>query len=248
MQLEGFQHEKVIIESEPGIFISLQLFHNNTLRPFILILDDDQQQILALLKKGFNVMIVAPRQGSNAGVRFHDPEYLTFCNSLFLGKPLIAQKVFDIIRSIDYLQTRGELYVHGKLALISTSSTENSMHALYSAVLDDRISCLAIHKPLVSFKAESPGLSDWHKWSLSLYLPYILEYADVDDLMSSLAPRALFLSEVKNTASQPVDLIKTASYLNRTKQAYPESKFTISPEFNFNEYISFLEKNCTSDR
>ena len=192
-------------------------------------------------------MLVTPRRGSNAGGSYHDAEYLTFCNSLFLGKPLVAQKVFDIIRSIDYLQTRKDLYTKGKLALTSTTSTEKSMYALYSTVLDDRISCLAIDKPLVSLKAESPGLSAWHQWSVSLYLPYILEYANVDDIFSSLAPRALFISDVKNTANQPVDIIKTDNYLSKTKKVYPQNQLSIHPGFDFDAYISFLEKHCISD-
>ena len=132
----------------------------------------------------------------------------------------------------------------GKLALINSANTEKSMHALYATVLDDRISCLAIDKPLVSFKADDPGLEAWHAWRVSLYLPYILEYTDVDGLFSSLAPRALLISDLRNTANQIVDPEKSKKYLNGTIETFPQGNLSILPEFDIHAYVSFLGENC----
>ena len=69
-QWEDIYHEEVVIESEPGIYLTLQLYHHHSVRPFILCLNDDSEQTEAYLQKGFNVMVVTPRQGSNVGKEY----------------------------------------------------------------------------------------------------------------------------------------------------------------------------------
>ena len=234
-------HETIMLETESSVFVGLDLFHHGQARATVLSLGHHEALTRALLAQGYNVAAVTVRQGTNARNRSADPEYLSFCNSLFLGKPLCAQKVFDIIRSLDYLEARQDVCVSGKVALMSTTSTEGSMFGLLAAVLDERITCLMLNKPLATLKADSPDLSAWHDWSVSLYLPGLLKIADVDDLMAMVSPTPLLLSDVRDTANQSVPLSRAQAILPKTHAAHDRARFAWHQEFRFQDYVTFLQ-------
>lgn len=103
-------------------------------------------------------------------------------NSLVLGRHILGMRVFDVLRTVDYLSSRGflrkKLVVHG--------FSDAGLIALFATVLDSRIDEVKVERLLASYRmgkslAQPP----------SLYPPRILLYADVPEIAALIAPRKI---------------------------------------------------------
>lgn len=103
-------------------------------------------------------------------------------NSLVLGRHILGMRVFDVLRTVDYLAFRGflrkKLVVHG--------FSDAGLIALFATALDSRIDELEVERLLASYRIEKSLAQP-----PSLYPPWILLYADIPEVAALVAPRKM---------------------------------------------------------
>ena len=145
-----------------------------------------------------------------------DRDYRTSCrkssfNSMLLGRPIIGGKIWDMMRAIDYLQTREEVNPE-KIACLGLSM--GGMITLYGAAVDQRIKAAVISGYLNTFKDSIMAMEHCE----CNYLPGILKYGEMYDICSLIAPRPLLIESAKNDPLFPFHASEFA--FNRVKRVY----------------------------
>ncbi len=105
-------------------------------------------------------------------------------NALMSGKTLMGLRVWDVMRLIDYIQTRPDAQPSG-LACVGLSGGGTA--TMYSAALDPRITCAYISGAVSTFRDSIMTIDH----CLCNYIPHILEYAEMDEIAGLIAPRPL---------------------------------------------------------
>ena len=118
---------------------------------------------------------------------------------LWVGRPLLGQWVWDIIRWIDLLDelrqnpikaAKGLATPQRPFVLIGLGAM--SLPAILAAALDPRVAGVACSDCLVSFVAR--GVKPWSGVPMGLIAPNILDVGDVGHLAALVAPRPLVIS------------------------------------------------------
>ena len=115
------------------------------------------------------------------GERSDIPCDWAFTSGLLLGKVLVGLRIWDAMRAIDYLESRPEV----DKERIGWGGT----HTIYTSVLDERIKAAVVSGYFSSYK---DMLID-RSCCFCQYIPRILEYADLPDIVSLIAPRPLLI-------------------------------------------------------
>ena len=205
---QGLFAERVVFESEPGIilpsiFITPIAWKDQ--QPVILYLNKWGKQagiengdIQMFLSAGFAVFAVDLRGSGETAVS----EFESTTNACMTDRPLFAQRVWDILRSIDCLWNRiyiGPQIDKGRIVCVGRGSA--GMLALYAAALDDRIAaCVAWQSPVsyLDLITENPS------FPASIYLFDVLNYFDIPQIMAMIAPRPLLIAEPVDGCRNPL--------------------------------------------
>jgi cephalosporin-C deacetylase-like acetyl esterase len=107
---------------------------------------------------------------------------------LTLGKPVLGQRVWDLIRCLDYLEARPD--VNGA-AIRVLGNAAGGLVALLGTVLDDRAKALLLRQVVADLG--SVVESEDYTLRLSSFLFGILRELDFPDLAATLAPRPCWL-------------------------------------------------------
>ncbi len=128
-----------------------------------------------------------PRGGPNFYRQMNLKERFAWAN-LVLGTSVIGQRVWDILRTLDYLASRPDVDV-SQIRIIGQEDA--GLAALMAAVLDQRARSLLLTGTLVSYMSvvESSDYSLPLEW----FVPEILRHFDIPDLSAALYPRNLSL-------------------------------------------------------
>jgi len=115
-----------------------------------------------------------------------EEDYRTSCrkssfNSMLLGHPLIGEKVWDIIRAVDYLQTREEVDP-AKIACLGLSM-EGTI-TMYTAAVEERIRVAVISCYLNTFKDSIMAMEHCE----CNHVPGILRCGEMYDICRLIAP------------------------------------------------------------
>jgi cephalosporin-C deacetylase-like acetyl esterase len=143
--------------------------------------------------------------------------------SLHLDRPLLGQRVYDVLRMLDALGDRTRSGVH--LVGIGVGGPI----ALHAAALDPRIGQLTLERSILSWTevVETPLALD----QLSNVVPGALLAYDLPDLATSLAPRTLMLVSPIDPTGQSASKASMDAYCDPVRQAYrskdAESRLTI---------------------
>lgn len=121
-----------------------------------------------------------------------------FTSGLLLGKVLVGLRVWDAMRAIDYLQSRSEV---DKERIGCVGLSWGGTHTIYTSALDERIKAAVVSGYFSSFK---DILIDRSCCSCQ-YIPNILKYADLPDIVSLIAPRPLL---IENGTRDPLYTLK----------------------------------------
>ena len=121
--------------------------------------------------------------------------------ALMVGKPLVGLRVDDILRGIDLLDERHLLYGAKCLGLGKGFAAVDLLHA---AALDKRISALAIEGGLLSYA--SIARTPIHRRIFDEVVPGVLTRYDLPDLVASLAPRPVWLVNLRSPLGNQVFL------------------------------------------
>lgn len=105
--------------------------------------------------------------------------------ALLLGETMVAWRVFDVMRTIDWIQTRKDLDA-SRVGCMGISG--GGTITLFSAALDPRIQMAFVSGYLCTFRDSILSLSH----CIDNYVPGILNWAEMYDVAGLIAPRALF--------------------------------------------------------
>ncbi len=110
-----------------------------------------------------------------------------------MGRTLLGERCHDAMSAIDYLQTRDDL-VQGALGM--TGHSGGGTTTLWTAALDERITCPVTSCYLCSFKASIMDITHCE----CNYVPGIAALCEMGDIAAMLAPRpAMFIAGEKDT-------------------------------------------------
>lgn len=131
--------------------------------------------------------------------------------ALLLGKTAVGRRVWDAMRTIDYLETRPDVDA-GRMGAMGISGGGTT--ALFTAALDDRIKATVVSGYLSTFRDSI--LSMQH--CIDNYIPGILRHAEMYDVAALIAPRPLFVESGTKDPIFPISAARRA--YERVREAY----------------------------
>ena len=118
--------------------------------------------------------------------------HITGLTSIYLGRPIVGQRLWDDSRALDLLESLPE--VDGsRLACLGLS--EGGKRTLFLAATDDRISCSVISGYFSSLLGEIEAWDRLQNWDLCNAVPGLLAWADLPDIAALIAPRHLMVQQ-----------------------------------------------------
>lgn len=106
--------------------------------------------------------------------------------ALLVGETMIAWRVWDVMRTLDYIATRSELDAR-RVGCMGISG--GGTVTVFSAALDQRIRAAMVSGYLNTFRDSIGSLAH----CIDNYVPGILNWAEMYDIAGLIAPRALFV-------------------------------------------------------
>ena len=201
----GYRIEKLIYESEPGIFIPSLLYVPDagaSKKAAVLMVTGDGKAASASEAEQFaasgTVVLSIDMRGTgetrvdtDVNSREFDHYFGDFNNimtALLVGKTMAGMRALDISRGVDVLTSGKEVdpnqvYGYGK--------DEGALPLLYAAVLDGKIRKVMLDGMLVSY--ESVVNSRVSRRILEGVAPGMLKYYDLQDLVAAMAPRDVWI-------------------------------------------------------
>jgi dienelactone hydrolase len=163
--------------------------------------------------------------------------------ALLLGETMIGWRVFDIMRAIDWIETRPDLDAK-RVACMGISG--GGMATQFAAALDERIQAAFVSGYLNSFRDSVMSLAH----CVDNYVPGILNWCESSDVAALIAPRPLFIESGERDPIFPIDASRQA--FGDVKKAYEifgagekteQHVFPAAHEFNGSRGIPFLAKS-----
>ena len=195
--------------------------HNSIARAFddeftTIVTENDRDFALSCMKNGVAALCVEQR---SFGYRRESLQEKTAENSchdaamhaLALGRTLIAERVFDVSRGIDYLRERGDAFMD-RIGLMGNSGGGTT--TMFSAALLPDIS---FAMPSCYFNTFAASLMSIYHCGCN-YVPRILQYAEMSDVLGLFAPRKLVVVAGRDDKIFPIDA--TISSFNELEAIY----------------------------
>jgi cephalosporin-C deacetylase-like acetyl esterase len=246
----GVLAERVTFQSEDGIHIpGCLILPQKWDRPLPVLIyvgewgkgQGNQSGLIGrMVKAGYGVLAVDVRGvGETAASEF---EAATNC--LMMDRPLFAQRVWDVIRAVDFLWER--CYIAPQLdkgRLVILGEGVGGLWSLYAAALDERVAAAVALDTLYSYQALlEPGASA----PASVYLFDILGHFDLSDVIAACAPRPVYLRPVDGRRRLRQAALVAAA-LWRASRAFGYSGagrggFRITSSRNHKDLIRWLDK------
>jgi len=154
------------------------------------------------------------RKESELSSKWDHPCIDASLHALLLGKTLTGERVFDVMRAIDFIETQDDL--DSKRIAALGNSTGGTV-SFYAACVDKRIRLAVVSCSFCTY--EDSWLSFPH--CPDGYLPGILKYADMGDLAGLIAPRHLLIAAGKKDPLARFSGVKKA--YNQTQKIYTKA-------------------------
>ena len=169
----------------------------------------------ALAADGFLVCLPDPRglgdlrpefpRGSSQHARSHQEEEAFAWASLMLGKPLLGQRVTDILALIPALRAHPAA-VSRKLVVAARGAV--TLPALFAAALDPSVQILYLSGGLISYRSLVETENYDHPFAN--FLPGVLHHTDLPQVAASIAPREIILAGPVGGDAKPAGLDATS--------------------------------------
>jgi len=131
--------------------------------------------------------------------------------ALLFGQTMAGWRVWDVMRTVDYLETRTEI-APGRIGVMGISG--GGTVALYSAALDARLKAAVLSCSFNTFRDSIMSISH----CIDNYVPGILGEAEMHDIAGLIAPRALFVEAGSKDPIFPVSGVRLA--YGKTRKIY----------------------------
>jgi len=230
----GYRIEKLIYESEPGIFIPSLLYvpdEGASKKAAVLMVTGDGKAASASEAEQFaasgTVVLSIDMRGTgetrvdtDVNSREFDHYFGDFNNimtALLVGKTMAGMRALDISRGIDVLTSRREVdpnqvYGYGK--------DEGALPLLYATVLDGRIRRVMLDGMLVSY--ESVVNSRVSRRILEGVAPGMLKHYDLQDLVATLAPRDVWIVNGTDPVGHELPASEVTKEYRRALEAFSQ--------------------------
>ncbi len=145
----------------------------------------DADRAVSCMKRGVAALCVEQR-GFGERKEIRDRAVLCSCydtamHAFMLGRTLVGERVFDVDRAIDYLETRRDVNFK---TLGITGNSGGGTTSIYAAAMLPR---LKIAMPSCSFGTYRESKMSVHHCACG-YIPDVMLYADMPDIMGLFAP------------------------------------------------------------
>jgi cephalosporin-C deacetylase-like acetyl esterase len=244
----GLRVEEVEILSEPGIYVPLTLFLPRRAigAPVLLLPEQGRASVLAVLEEialRGRVAVAAdvrgigdtrpqrgahPPKSASPYTHLFDLENMATYMAWWMDRSLLGMRVLDVIRTLDYLQSRPEARSQ-TVCLVGQGA--GALWALYAAALDTRISSVTAHNGLLSYRTLTEV--DRYRHSGSIFVPGVLRVFDLPQLAAALAPRRVTLLAPVDAMKEPVPAESASAAYRFTLDAYRKTgaagRFRIRP-------------------
>jgi len=118
--------------------------------------------------------------------------------ALMVGETMIGWRIWDIMRTVDYIATRSELDA-GRVGCVGISGGGTA--TLFATALEDRLRVAMISGYLNTFRDSVGSLAH----CIDNYVPGILNWAEMSDIGGLIAPRPLFVESGERDNIFPID-------------------------------------------
>ena len=122
---------------------------------------------------------------------------------ILLGRSLAGLRAWDVMRTVDYLRTRPEPMID-QIGLLGFSG--GGAVALYSAVLDERLSAVVIGSAFCTYRASIMAIEHCP----DNYVPGLLRHAEMSDIAGLIAPRPLLIEHGTQDEIFPIAGVRQA--------------------------------------
>ena len=142
------------------------------------------------------------------------PDHNTAEWSMWIGRPLLGQWVWDIRRTLDAIAERDGSLPHDILAIGPGSS---GLIALCAAALDERITRVQSVDSLATYVTDEP----YRKTRLGLMVPGILrDFGDVADIAALVAPRPVTITGGVSGSGRSLDQTELLKEFQSTRKVF----------------------------
>jgi hypothetical protein len=118
--------------------------------------------------------------------------------ALLLGETMISWRVWDVMRTLDYIATRPELD-SGRVGCMGISG--GGTVTLFATALEPRLRAALVSGYLNTFRDSVGSLAH----CIDNYVPGILNWAEMHDIAGLIAPRPLFIESGDKDNIFPID-------------------------------------------
>ena len=220
----GLFAERVVFESEPDIAVPAMFLAPAEWQrylPVVIYVDEWGKQVgletgcvEALLRAGLAVLALDVRGVGESAVS----DFEAATNALMSDRPLFGQRVWDVLRAVDYLWRRIYIGVQidkGRIGCWGRGM--GGLLCLYAAALDERLAASVLWETPLSYRdliVERPAFPP------SAFLFDALHTADLPQVMALLAPRALLVADPVDGVRAPLSESACAVRLEWARHVY----------------------------
>jgi dienelactone hydrolase len=189
-----------------GMHVSIAVDREDETRPFAV--EGDRDFALGCMARGFAALCIEQRsfgerreqvQAQISSHGCHDAAM----QALLVGKTLAGERVYDVERGIDYLAARGDADM-SRVGVMGNSG--GGTITIYAAAL---LSRLAHAMPSCSFCTYRDSIGSIYHCADN-YIPGILKYADMSDVLGLFAPRPLVVVAGREDDIFPINGVREA--------------------------------------
>jgi len=192
---------------QPGMHLSIGVSAADEQSP--LEVEGDRDFALRAVSEGFAALCIeqrafGQRREAEQSVRSQFNGCLDGAmQALMLGRTLAGERVYDVMRAIDYLQQRDDVR-HDRIGLMGNSG--GGTITTYAAALDERI---AFAMPSCAVATYRGSIMAIHHCPDN-FIPGLLRYAESGDVAGLIAPRPLVVVAGEQDEIFPIDAVREA--------------------------------------
>jgi cephalosporin-C deacetylase-like acetyl esterase len=202
--------DEIQFESEPGVRITgwfVRAKEGAAVRPCVLFVSDgladeavaepspldeilsQGNAICAINLRGITLSTPRPPSGGPVFYRGMELKERFAWTNLVLGIPVIGQRVWDILRCLDYLKTRQD--VEGSQIRVLGRGPAG-LAALMAGALDESVRSVLLDRTLATYAS----IVDAEDYAIALdwFVPGILQHFDIPDIAAAIYPRPVWIT------------------------------------------------------
>jgi dienelactone hydrolase len=169
-------------------------------------------------------------RGAARHARPHNSEEDYGWASLILGKPIVGQRVTDILSIVAGLRSRPEL---ARRRVVLAARGTLTVPATFAAALEPAVDSLHLSDGLISFRSIAD--TELYKYPLGNFVPNLLAHTDLREVTASLAPRRVTIAGAVDGAGNrlPVEAVRAEFSSTSNVRVLPEGAWSPSDILSF---------------